>query len=307
METIRHISPLPYSYTEETNWNDQVNSLITQVAEFCGTEIPEGKTLVTTTSMDPITGMNTTHKYYKEVYEFNKSYWAKLWQVIRFISNLTCWTDQADDTFLMQTRVQYYDVAQRCGCKPGCCHCDENIISIPLDYSPTAELPFVGGSMTVFINGKPFIKEISGEYLNNHYDPASDMVYINREDFPHMLLFRNKCCCLCRRNVKIQLKYNAGYTSIPSGLLPLICPLMSKIEESKSGLNECANAMTQVAGALKFKKVGNIQYEWTDSNHDNQKTRVLYTDLFNLATVDEIYAISRCLIAETPEEMGCVV
>ena len=161
--------------------------------------------------------------------------------------------------------------------------------------------------MTVFINGKPKMKEITAEYLNEHYDEGNGKVYLDRNDFDDMLMFRGKCCCLCRRNVTIQVKYNAGYDLIPSGLLSLICPLMTKMEESKSGLNECANAMTQVSGALRFKKVGNIQYQWSDTESNSQKTYSLYTDLFNLATVDEVYALSRCLIAETPEEMGDVI
>ena len=166
----------------------------------------------------------------------------------------------------MQTRTQYYDVAQVCGCRPGCCHCDEDIVAIPLDFTPTPENPFVSGQLTVFINGKPTVTEITAEYLNNHYDRGSEKVYIDRTDFPDVLMFRNKCCCLCRRNVKVQLKYNAGYEAIQHGILSLICPLMTKIEESKSGLNDCANTMTQVAGALKFKKVGNIQYQWSDQS-----------------------------------------
>lgn len=285
------ISPLPYHYDAE---DERINALITQVATFCGkefTEVVEGDAASAA-----------------KLREEKEAYWTALWQVIRFISNITCWTEQADDTFIMQTRVQYFDVAQVCGCRPGCCHCDENVVEIPLDFAPVqGEEPFVSGKLTVFVNGKPKTKEISAEYLNEHYDEASGKVYLDRSDFDDMLMFRGKCCCLCRRNVKIQLKYNAGYTALPVGLLTVICPLMTKIEESKSGLNECANAMTQVSGALRFKKVGNIQYQWSDTESNSQKTYSLYTDLYNLATVDEVYALSRCMIAETPEEMGDVI
>lgn len=284
------IAALPYAYDAE---NEQINSILNQVATFCGKEFTEVK--------------DDDEESAAENLKEKEAYWAALWQVIRFISNITCWTEQADDTFLMQTRTQYYDVAQTCGCRPGCCHCDEDVIAIPLEFTPTAENPFVSGKMTVFINGKPQVTEIDAEYLNAHYDEGADKVYIDRADFPDVLMFRGKCCCLCRRNVKIQLKYNAGYDAIPFGMLPLICPLMAKIEESKSGLNDCANTMTQVAGALKFKKVGNIQYQWSETESNSQKTYSLYTDLYNLATVDEVYAMSRCLIAETPEEMGDVI
>lgn len=285
------ISALPYAYNAE---DARIAALIDQVASFCGKEFTDDD--------ESESGAEA------ETLSEKEAYWAALWQVIRFISNITCWTEQADDTFITQTRIQNYDVAQVCGCKPGCCHCDEDTIVIPLEFMPVVgERPFVGGKMTVFINGKPKVKEIEADYLNDHYDAGNGRVYINREDFDDMLMFRGKCCCLCRRNVTIQLKYNAGYDLIPAGLLSLICPLMAKIEESKSGLNECANAMTQVSGALRFKKVGNIQYQWSDTESNSQKTYSLYTDLFNLATVDEVYALSRCLIAETPEEMGDVI
>ena len=284
------IAALPYAYNAE---DARINDLINQVATFCGKEFTEVK------EDDP----ESAAENLKE----KEAYWAALWQVIRFISNITCWTEQADDTFITQTRTQVYDVAQVCGCKPGCCHCDEDVVTIPLEFMPVPDNPFVSGKMTVFINGKPKSAEITAEYLNEHYDEYAGVVYLDRNDFDDMLMFRGKCCCLCRRNVKIQLKYNAGYDLIPNGLLSLICPLMGKIEESKSGLNECANAMTQVVGALKFKKVGNIQYQWSDAQNDTQKTFSLYTDLYNLATVDEVYALSRCMIAETPEEMGDVI
>lgn len=284
------ISALPYAYSAD---NERVNNLLNQVAAFCGkefTEVIEGDA-------------GTAAESLKE----KEAYWAALWQVIRFISNITCWTEQADDTFIMQTRVQYYDTTQVCGCKPGCCHCDEDVVSIPLEYMPLHDSPFVGGKITVFVNGNPKTADISAEYLNNHYDAGSGKVLLVRKDFGDILTFKGKCCCLCRRNAKIQIKYNAGYDTIPAGLLSVICPLMTKIEESKSGLNECANAMTQVSGALRMKKVGNIQYQWSDTESNSQRTYSLYTDLFNLATVDEIYAMSRCLITETPEEMGDVI
>ena len=284
------INALPYAYDPE---DARIAALMNQVATFCGKEFTEDD--------ESESGAEAETLAEKE------AYWAALWQVIRFISNITCWTEQADDTFIMQTRVQYYDVAQVCGCRPGCCHCDEDVVAIPLEFMPVPENPFVSGKLTVFINGKPKTKEITAEYLNEHYDEGAGKVYLDRNDFDDMLMYKGKCCCLCRRNVKVQLKYNAGYDLIPTGLLNLICPLMAKIEESKSGLNECANAMTQVSGALRFKKIGNVQYQWSDTESNSQKTFTLYTDLYNLATVDEVYALSRCMIAETPEEMGDVI
>lgn len=270
-----------------------------------GEKYPEG------TGEDPNPELDKLRDEYKEALQKNlderQNYWVKLWQVIRFISNITCWTNEIDDTFLMQTRTQTYSAEQVNACRPGCCHCDEDLVSIPLEYSPVANKPFIDGTITVFINGRPQTETITAGYLNSHFDPANNVVHIMREDFPDTLYYRNRCCCLCRRKATILLHYNAGYETIPVGLLPMICPLVKKIDESKDGLSDCANTMTQVAGLLKAKKVGNIQYEWSDKDSNTAKTQALYTDLYNLASVDEVYALSRCYIAEMPEEMGDVV
>lgn len=273
--------------------------------EVPGEKYPEG------TGEEPNPELDKLREEYNAAYEENlkerQTYWTKLWQVIRFISNITCWTDQIDDTFIMQTRTQYHNIEQVCGCRPGCCHCNEDEIEIPIEYSPLANKPFVSGEITVFINGKPTREEIPVDYLNEHLDTATNVLHLMREDFPETLFYHGRCCCLCRRKAVVKLRYNAGYESIPMGLLPMICPLMKKIDESKNGLSDCANTMTQVSGLLKAKKVGNIQYQWSDNETNSQKTLSLYTDLYNLASVDEIYSLSRCYIAEMPEEMGDVV
>lgn len=276
------IQALPYIYDAT---NEQVVNLLEQVAGYCGVEFDE----------DP-----------EKALAEKKAYWVKLWQIIRFISNITCWTEQADDTFIMQTRIQTFSVDQVCGCRPGCCHCDEDEIDIPLEFFPIAkDDPFISGKITVFINGVPTTEEITKEYLASHYDEGTGKIHLIRTDFPDTLMYKGKCCCLCRRKAVITLKYNAGYDIIPVGMLPMICPLIGKL--SNLSLGECANAMTEVSGALRFKKVGNIQYQWSDVETSSMKTQTLYTELFNLATVDEVYAMSRCLIAETPEEMGEVI
>lgn len=276
------IQALPYVYDAT---DAQVVNLLEQVAGYCGVKFDE----------DP-----------EKALEEKKAYWVKLWQIIRFISNITCWTEQADDTFIMQTRIQNFSIEQVCGCRPGCCHCNEDEIEIPLEFFPTAEDDaFISGKITVFINGVPTTEEISKEYLEKHFDAGTNKLILIRTDFPETLLYKGKCCCLCRRKATVTLKYNAGYDLIPVGLLPMICPLIVKL--SNLNLSECANAMTEVSGALRFKKIGNIQYQWSDVETSSMKTQTLYTELFNLATVDEIYAMSRCLIAETPEEMGDVI
>lgn len=332
------LDPIPFNYDPE---NERIEKIIEQVSEFCGTEFtevppdpdaedtpvpldleegeeeePERPTPPPLSPVEPGYEAQKHHeemrKKYKEAKEKNleekKDYWARLWQVVRYISNITCWTDQIDDTFLMQTRTQSVSVEQMWGCKPGCCNCDETEIVIPLEYSPIAKRPaFIDGMITVFVNGEAVTEEIGYGYLNSHFDPATNTLHIMREDFPDTLLYNGNCCCLCRRRATIMLHYNAGYEGIPAGLLPMICPLLQKIEDSKASLSDCANTMTQVAGLLKFKKVGNIQYQWSDKDTEIAKTQALYTELYNLANVAEVYSISRCYLAEMPEEMGDVI
>lgn len=270
-----------------------------------GEKYPDG------TEQEPNPDLDKLREEYKKAYDENlkekTTYWAKLWQVIRFISNITCWTEQIDDTFITQTRVQYHKIEQVCGCRPGCCHCNEDEIAIPLDYAPLPEYPFIDAEITVFINGQPIVEKIDYKYLNDHLDRATNVLHIIRQDYPKTLFYHGGPCCLCRRKAVLKLRYNAGYDMIPAGLLPMICPLIKKIDESKDGLSDCANTMTQVAGLLASKKVGNIQYTWSDKDSNSAKTQTLYTDLFNLASVAEVNALSRCYIAETPEEMGDVI
>lgn len=249
------------------------------------------------------------NKALEEWHEERKEYWGKLWQIIRFISQITCWTDTPLDTFFTQYRKQVYDAVQENGCcRPNCCQCDPDQIIIPLQYNPIDRCqPFVDGWITVMINGQPVKEHIPYQYLIDHYDWSTGKVYIMRDDFPDTLLYRGKCCCLCRRKLTITLLYNAGYPEIPAGLLPLICPLMAKLEDSKVGMSECHNAMTQVAGYLKSKKVGNIQYSWSEADNNTQKTLALVTDLYNLASLSEVLALSRCMLEEMPEEIGDVI
>lgn len=340
MQVVAEMPPLPFNYD---SGDSRVESIIDEVSSFCGYEFtvvppnpdeePGAPMPLADETPDeeekdpnieepgspsepypegPSEELDKLREEYKEALAKNREeksvYWAKLWQVIRFISNITCWTDEVDDTFFLQTRTQYYSVEQVNACRPNCCHCDTDVIEIPLEYGPLPEEgAFIHGKITVFINGKPIEEPISYEYLESHYDASTGRVIIMREDFPDTLLYRDNPCCLCRRKAVIMLKYNAGYQHIPAGLLPMLCPLIKKIDESKNGLSDCANTMTQVAGLLKFKKVGNIQYEWSDKDSNSAKTQTLYTDLYNIASVDEVYAISRCYIAETPDEMGDVI
>lgn len=289
-EKTCEIFPLPYVYDENNERIALMKDIIQQVSDYCGYEV--------------ITEDNPNGNI--KIAEF----WSKIWLVLRFLSLVTCWTDSIDDLFIMQTRTQQATARELCGCKPHCCNCDDDNIVIPLDYAPLYDNPdcmYVSGVISVVINGKVKRVEIPTDYLYEHTDPYTNKLYIMRDDFPELLYNHNQCCCLCKRELTITLRYNAGYELLPKGLLPAICPLLSKIDSAKVGLNDCAAAMTQVVGLLKRKKVGNVEYEWSDNDSDTAITQSLLTDLFDVSLLAEIQSISRCDTAEGIEEMGDVV
>lgn len=275
-----------------------------------GEKYPEGTGEESNPDLD---GLRQAYKNALQQNAIEKAeYWSNIWQAIRFLSNVACWSDNATDTFIVQVRQQTYSAKQVNACSRQCCRCDEDTIVIPLDYSPLyfdsnieephhydpeEDFAFVGGVISAIINGKPEQVKISSRYLNEHYDPYTQRIYITRDDFPEILLSnRNECCCLCLRDVNITLYYNAGYETIPDALLSLICPILGRIEDAKLSPNQCAMAMTQVSGLLKSKKVGDVQYTWSDKDTEASKTQALYTELFNIANIAELEAISRCAI-----------
>lgn len=250
-----------------------------------------------------------------------EEYWAILWQVIRLISTMGCWTESHDDTFIIQYRTQQYAAEQASSCTCHCCKCDEDVIVIPIDYAPleinpdeslnpiekkmTAK-PFIKGVISVVVNGKREEVTIDQEYLNERYDPYTQKLYINREDFPELLYNQGRCCCLCLRKLTITLWYNAGYYGIPKTLLPLVCQLVGKIKDSKKPLSDCEAAVTQVCGLLKSMKTGNIQYAWSDNDSKLANTQALFTEIYNIASMTELFGLSRCDIINQ-EEAGDVI
>lgn len=331
---VAAIPALPYIYDEN---DSRCVDILNKVADFCGkefTEVPQNPDeepgvpmpLDSTPVETPSPELETLKEEYEEALAKNKtekeSYWATVWQVLRFVSNLSCWTENSTDTFIVQVRNQTYSAKQANPCSRGCCKCDEDKIVIPVEYTPLyfqsnsetphlydpeADYAFVGGFITAVVNGKPQNVKISAQYLADHYDPSSERVYILRDDFPEILLGEyDECCCLTLRDVRITLTYNAGYKTIPDALLSMICPLLSRINDSKLSLNNCATAMTQVSGLLKSKKVGNVQYAWSDKDSEIAKTQALYTELFNIASIAELNALSRCAIV-TAESAGEVI
>lgn len=291
-EDTCEIFPLPYIYDEKDRRIALMKDIIEQVADYCG--------------YDLITEEHPTGEItYAEL-------WQRIWLILRFISLATCWTDDIDDLFIMQTRTQQSTARELCGCRPGCCNCDEDNIVIPLNYAPLlddAKCMYVEGTLSVVINGKVKRVDIPTDYLYEHTDPYTNKLYIMRDDFPELLYNHNRCCCLCNRELTVTLRYNAGYSFLPKGLLPVICPLLNKIESAKLGTGDCAAAMTEVVGLLKRKKVGNVEYEWSDKSADNTSgvTKALITDLFDVSMLAEITAISRCDEALGVEAMGDVV
>lgn len=295
------IEPVAYLW----DGSERQEALFKQVADFCGYDVPEAVVEARTNEETGETEEVITNA--DEITAFKAEWWPKIWQAIRYISNITCWGDADNETFLTSCREQVYHAETVCKCRPTCCNCDEDVIVVPLEYAPFPEKPFVSGLISVVVDGKPQTTEISADYLNEHLDPITGKLYITRDEFPDVLLDGGRCCCLCKRKLAIKIVYNAGYDTIPDGLLPLICPIVAKIDEAKIGLSNCHQAMTQVVGLLKRKKVGNVEYEWSNTDTNSAKTEALYTDIYNLANLDEVMALSRCYLMEEVSEIGDVV
>lgn len=285
------IKPLPYNFFQDGAADPRAEIILNQVSEHCGI------------SYKPYKGSNNEHTERGDV----ALLWKKIWLAIRFLSLHACWTDGDDDTLIMQCRTQRATANQLCGCTKRCCNCDDDHIIIPLEYAPVNEEPFVSGTITVMVAGKFVKKELTAEYLDNHLDPYTNKLYIMRDDFPDIFYWDHKCCCMCKRQLTITLQYNAGYEKLPNGLLPLICPIISKIDDAKISLSDCASAMTKTVGLLKRKKNGNVEYEWSDKDNGASATETLLTDIFDVALVAELQAISRCGEISVPEEFGDVI
>lgn len=285
------IKPLPYDFFQDGVTDPRAEVILNQVSEHCGI------------SYKPYKGSNNEHTERDDV----ALLWKKIWLAIRFLSLHACWTDGDDDTLITQCRTQRATANQLCGCTKRCCNCDDDHIIIPLEYAPVNEEPFVSGTITVMVAGKFVKKELTAEYLDNHLDPYTNKLYIMRDDFPDIFYWNHKCCCMCKRQLTITLQYNAGYEKLPNGLLPLICPIISKIDDAKISLSDCASAMTKTVGLLKRKKNGNVEYEWSDKDNGASATETLLTDIFDVALVAELQAISRCEEISVPEEFGDVI
>lgn len=256
------------------------------------------------TGEDPNPDLDDLRDKYKEALKKNleekQSYWAMLWQVIRLISDMACWTDTYNDTFIVQRRSQSVTVEKKVDCELKCGRCIDPIV-IHLDYAPYGcELEDVGDDPA---NAKPFISGeiqyfdgekfdnfyIPYDYLDKHFDRANQQLIILYQDFEE--LTRTKC--ECPEKVTVTIFYNAGYCRIPEALLPLVCQLMGKLEDSKKPLSDCTAALTQVSGLLRSLKNGNIQYQWSEKLQSDQQ---LFVDLYTVAMMAELNSISRCEI-----------
>lgn len=239
--------------------------------------------------------------------EKKEEVWRRIWQAIRYLSNHACWTDRDDDTFIEQCREEQFTAETICGCTPNCCKCDPDQIVLTLSYSPFPMAPLVDATVSAVVDGRPRRVTIDHVYLNEHFDPYTGKVYILREDFPEIFYENGRCCCLCKRELTITLHYNAGYKTIPAGLLTLMCPIMAQIDEAKIPLSDCASAMTKVSGLLKSLKKGDVQYTWSDKDTATSRTQALFTDMFDVAILTELASISRCEQIIIPDEFGDVV
>ncbi len=294
------IKPLPYDFFgEDGKLDPRAEDILNQVSEHCDIVY---KPYAGSESQSSETSTNE-----KEEGEDVDLLWKKIWLAIRFLSLHACWTDGDNDTMIMQCRTQQATANQLCGCTKRCCNCDEDHIVIPLEYAPVDDEPFVSGMISAVVAGKFVKQELTAEYLNEHLDPCTNKLYIMRDDFPDIFYWNHKCCCLCKRQFTITLNYNAGYEKLPNGLLPMVCPILAKIDEAKISLSDCASAMTKTVGLLKRKKNGNVEYEWSDKDTGASSTNTLLTDIFDVALVAELQAVSRCGEITTPDEFGDVI
>lgn len=294
------IKPLPYDFFgEDGKLDPRAETILNQVSEHCDIVY---KPYAGSESQSSEASNNE-----KVEGEDVDLLWKKIWLAIRFLSLHSCWTDSSDDTLVLQCRTQQTTAMQLCGCTRTCCNCDDDHIVVPLEYAPLTEEPFVGGTISVVVGGKLIKQKLTAEYLNEHLDPYTNKLYIICDDFPEIMYWQNKWCCLCKRQLTITLKYNAGYESLPNGLLPLVCPIISQIDEAKISLSDCASAMTKTVGLLKRKRNGNVEYEWSDKDNGASATQTLLTDIFDVALVAELQAVSRCGEVTTPDEFGDVI
>lgn len=229
--------------------------------------------------------------------------WGKLWVVLRRLSLITCWGDKQEDTFIEQVRKQIYDGKQKNLCCQG--HCEESTIKIPLEYEPIADRKYISGEIKLRIEGR-FIKEdITPEYLEEHTDWDKGILYIDVSDFLNTLAVKTPGCCGCLFDYSITLLYNAGYATIPSSLVPIICNLISKTDTATNG--DCASSVIKTTGLLRRKKTGNVEYEWGEADLSSQSTDRLMNELVALGFLDDILTVARCDIAEGKITAGDVV
>lgn len=281
-----------------------------------GEKYPEG------TSEEPNPDLDKLREQYQQALARNleekKSYWSVLWQVIRLISVYSCWTDSFDDTFILQHRYQTFDMEQLKACFKNSCKCKLNqpirinILYAPLDNRPQTETDsildkpvpaFIDGKIEyINCNGEIVTEFLSSVYLESHYNANTQQLTINPNDFD--IFYSNKC--ECPENISIEIHYNAGYLTIPPALLPLICQLIGRINDATVPLSDCAGSTTQVSGLLKSKKVGNVQYTWSDNETEASKTQAIFTQIFNLSSLAELNSISRCPIVNE-QSAGVVI
>lgn len=276
------IEPLPYVYDKD---NARIVAFLNQVKGNCDDE--DGVVV--------------------ELKDKPEQLWPIIWRALRRITTINCWDDAPEDLFVLQGRTQIYDTTVKCGCSPNCCDCDENYVIIPLEYAPypvSVDSPFVSGRITAMIDGKFVATSIDVEYLNSHLNKSTNELYISRTDFSDFLMDGSHCCCLCERNVSVELQYNAGYAEIPAGLLPVLCAIIKKEAGSS---DDCHDNMTETSGLLKRKKVGNVEYEWSTKDTSKANTSAILADFYDLGLVDEVLAISRCYLATQSSEIGDVV
>lgn len=272
------INPLSRKYDVE---NRVMNRILKNIKSFCG-----------------ITEENDKYPTEPAVL------WPLIWQTLRILSNITCWSDTIDDLFLTQTRTQSYPVIiDHCECL--CRLCDDAFVIIPLEFSPHPDDFMISVTISGMVNGEFVKRELDVETVMKGFDEGQDKLYLPKQMF-YDLIKQYDNCCSCVYNMTVTMKYNAGYDGIPQGLYPAVCYILNKINNSVD-IEDCHDNLTTTSGLLQRKKVGNVEYQWSTQDTTNSKTATLYSDLHDLGMIDEVLAFSRCYLSTQEEVLGDVV
>lgn len=170
-------------------------------------------------------------------------------ELIHLISLLTCWTQEACETFLNSSRKEYMDVEEF---DP--CYCDGGVV----EFFPFYSLVDPESIQVSLIEIKGITETetlIDEEYFS--WSEISNCVRIDLRKFARWSR------CGCPNKFKLKFEYNAGHDLIPECLLPIFCDLLHVIFNK----NRCDCSACQSCG-----KGDDVEIEWDDDVAKNLDT-----------------------------------